>query len=176
MVFIDYLQILQPTEDAQRRPNDAKATIDAAVKELKYMSHELQIPVIVISSLNRANYLLPIDFESFKESGLIEYSSDVILGLQFRCLNDPEFEKIKTITEKRERIRREKNSTPRKLELIALKNRYGKPSFCCGFDYFPSVDLFREITTDFDAADELREENEREEATPWDMDFSNMRR
>ena len=176
VIFIDYLQILQPTEDAQRRPSDTKATIDAAVRELKLMSHELRIPVIVISSINRANYLLPIDFESFKESGLIEYSSDVILGLQFRCLHDPEFEKIKTITEKRERIRREKNSTPRKLELIALKNRYGKPSFCCGFDYFPSVDLFREITTDFDAADELREDNEREEATPWDMDFSNMRR
>ena len=176
VIFIDYLQILQPTEDAQRRPSDTKATIDAAVRELKLMSHELRIPVIVISSINRANYLLPIDFESFKESGLIEYSSDVILGLQFRCLHDPEFEKIKTITEKRDRIRREKNSTPRKLELIALKNRYGKPSFCCGFDYFPSVDLFREITTDFDAADELREDTEREEATPWDMDFSNMRR
>ena len=123
VIFIDYLQILQPTEDAQRRPSDTKATIDAAVRELKLMSHELRIPVIVISSINRANYLLPIDFESFKES-----------------------------------------------------DRYGKPSFCCGFDYFPSVDLFREITTDFDAADELREDTEREEATPWDMDFSNMRR
>ena len=174
VVFIDYLQILQPTEDAQRRPNDTKATIDAAVRELKIMSHELRIPVIVISSLNRANYLLPIDFESFKESGLIEYSSDVIFGLQFRCLHDPEFEKIKTITEKRDRISREKNSTPRKLELVALKNRYGRPSFCCGFDYFPSVDLFREVTTDFTPADELATEGE--EATPWGTDYLNMRR
>ena len=174
VVFIDYLQILRPTDDGKQRPNDTRATIDAAVRELKILSHEHKIPVIVISSLNRANYLLPIDFESFKESGLIEYSSDCIFGLQFRCLHDPEFEKIKTITEKRDRISREKNSTPRKLELVALKNRYGRPSFCCGFDYFPSVDLFREVTTDFTPADELATEGE--EATPWETDYLNMRR
>ena len=175
VVFIDYLQILQPTDDGQHRPNDTRATIDAAVRELKMLSHKYRIPIIVISSLNRANYLLPIDFESFKESGLVEYSSDVLMGLQFRCLHDPEFEKMKTITEKREKIRREKNGTPRKLELVILKNRYGKPSFCCGFDYFSSIDLFRETNTDFEAAEALHDD-QTEEATPWDKDYLSTRR
>ena len=176
VVFIDYLQILQPSEEAQHRATSSKDTIDAAVRELKRLSHELGITIIVISSLNRTNYLLPVDFESFKESGGIEYTSDVVLGLQLRCLRDPEFEKLKTITEKRDRVRREKNATPRRLELVALKNRYGISSYCVGFDYFPSVDLFREVDTEFEAAEAIHDQLSEEEANPWGADYSTIRR
>ena len=173
VVFIDYLQILEPTE----KGDSTKDTIDAAVKELKRLAHREGIPVIVISSLNRANYLLPVDFESFKESGMIEYSADVVLGLQFRCLSDPEFEKLKTITEKRERVKREKAATPRKLELVAIKNRYGISTYCVGFDYFPRVDLFREVDTEFETAEAIHDQlAEQEEANPWAEGFLNMRR
>ena len=172
VVFIDYLQILEPTE----KGDTTRDTIDAAIKELKRLSHREGIPVIVISSLNRQNYTLPIDFESFKESGTIEYSSDVVLGLQFRCLSDPEFEKLKTITEKRERVKREKAATPRKLELVAIKNRYGISSYCVGFDYFSRVDLFREVNTEFEAADAVHDQLEEQEATLWGEDYSSSRR
>jgi replicative DNA helicase len=110
------------------------------------ISRDLDITVILISSVNRANYMQPIDFESLKESGGIEYSADCILGLQLQCLDDPIFEQEKKIKQKRELIRKAKAATPRKIELICLKNRFGISSYCCGFNYFPAADLFTEDT------------------------------
>ena len=47
------------------------------------MSVKHDTPVIAISSLNRENYKSGISMTAFKESGGIEYSSDVLIGLQF---------------------------------------------------------------------------------------------
>lgn len=141
VIFIDYLQILQG--DPKLRQS-TKELIDSTVTELKRISRELEITVIVISSLNRANYLTPVDFESLKESGAIEYGSDVVLGLQLRCINDKLFSKEGNIKEKREKIREAKAATPREIELLCLKNRYGISSFSCYFNYYPANDLFTE--------------------------------
>jgi replicative DNA helicase len=138
VVFVDYLQILQPTEDRQ----STKDTVDKAVTELKRMSRELDIPVIVVSSVNRANYLTPFDFESLKESGGIEYTADCVYGLQFQCLNKPLFSKKESLTEKRKVISEAKAASPRKIELVCKKNRYGIANFSCYFDYYPAYDLF----------------------------------
>jgi replicative DNA helicase len=141
VVFVDYLQILQPTEENRA---GIKETVDKAVTELKRMSRELNIPVIVISSVNRANYLTPVDFESLKESGGIEYTADVIYGLQLQCLNDDLFQQEKKLTEKRKKIKEAKATNPRKIELVCLKNRYGIANFSCYFKYTPAYDLFEE--------------------------------
>jgi replicative DNA helicase len=141
VVFVDYLQILQPTEENRA---SVKETVDKAVTELKRMSRELNIPVIVISSVNRANYLTPVDFESLKESGGIEYTADVIYGLQLQCLNDDLFQQEKKLTEKRKKIKEAKATNPRKIELVCLKNRYGIANFSCYFKYTPAYDLFEE--------------------------------
>lgn len=143
VVFIDYLQILEPAEEQQWRPS-TKESIDIAVKQLKRLSRELELTIFVISSVNRANYLTPIDFESLKESGGIEYTCDVVWGLQFQCLNEDLFSKKEGIKEKRERIKAAKAENPRKIELCCLKNRYGQASFSCYFDYYPENDLFVE--------------------------------
>ena len=140
IVIIDYLQILQPAEDNKRM--STKETVDNTVTELKRMSREHDITVFIISSVNRANYLTPIDFESLKESGGIEYTADVIWGLQLQCLNEPLFSEANKIKEKRQRIRQQKAAEPRKIELLCLKNRYGVASYSCGFDYYPKHDLF----------------------------------
>ena len=146
VIFIDYLQILQG--DPGKRQT-TKEVIDSTVTELKRISRELEITVIVISSLNRANYLTPVDFESLKESGSIEYSADVIFGLQLRCINEDLFSKEGKLKEKRERIRTAKAASPREIELLCLKNRYGISSFSCFFNYYPENDLFTPAT-DFD--------------------------
>ena len=140
IVFVDYLQILQPAEDA--RTMSVKETVDSTVTELKRISREHDLTVFVVSSVNRANYMTPIDFEALKESGGIEYTADVIWGLQLQCLNDPIFDKQTNIKEKRQKIRQEKAADPRKIELLCLKNRYGIANFSCGFDYYPGRDLF----------------------------------
>lgn len=147
IVFIDYLQILQPAETT--RPTSVRETVDNTVTELKRISREHDLTVFVISSVNRANYMTPIDFESLKESGGIEYTADVIWGLQLQCLNEPVFEQANKIKEKRQRIRQAKAEDPRKIELLCLKNRYGVANFSCNFDYYPSRDLFVNVIDDF---------------------------
>ena len=152
IVVIDYLQILQPATEDKR--GTTKETIDMTVTELKRISRENNLTVFVISSVNRTNYLSPIDFESLKESGGIEYTADVIWGLQFNCINEPLFAKDKAIKEKRDRIRQAKAAKKREIQLVCLKNRYGIASFDCLFDYEPEFDLFTQRTGESKLASE----------------------
>lgn len=139
VVFIDYLQILQG--DPSKRQN-TKELMDSTVTELKRISRNEDLPIFIISSVNRANYLTPIDFESIKESGGIEYTCDVVYGLQLECLNEDLFSQDKKIKEKRERIKEAKAANPRKIQLVCLKNRYGRTDISCSFNYNPEYDLF----------------------------------
>lgn len=143
VIIIDYLQVMTPATDKKQTVREA---VDEAVTELKRISRDLDLTVILISSVNRANYLTPIDFESLKESGGIEYTADVVWGLQLQCLNSTAFEAEKSIKKQREMVKRAKAANPRKIELVCLKNRYGISSYCCGFNYYPAADLFTEDT------------------------------
>lgn len=153
VLVIDYLQVLQPGNDAGKQTT--KEIVDTSITELKRLSRELEMTVFVISSVNRANYLTPIDFESLKESGNIEYTADVIWGLQLQCLNREDFDKAKNnIKAQREIVREAKAAIPRKIELVCLKNRFGISSYSCYFDYDPRYDLFTvcpDALLDFDA-------------------------
>lgn len=138
VVIVDYLQIIPPTDPRQ----SDKEKVDSILRGLKKLQSENDLVLFVISSLNRANYLQPIDFESFKESGGIEYTADVVWGLQLQILNDDLFNKPNKIKEKREMVRKAKEAIPREIELVCLKNRYGVTSYSCGFEYDPRFDLF----------------------------------
>lgn len=141
VVVVDYLQILRPPADF--RGND-KQTMDYNVTALKRLSRDFDLPVFAVSSVNRANYLTPIDFESFKESGGIEYTADVVWGLQLAVLEQAVFGKDGHLKEKREAIREAKAADPRLVDLVCLKNRYGISSYKVRFEYFPKWDWFRE--------------------------------
>lgn len=154
VVFIDYLQILQPEQDKSGRTQSTKETVDTTITELKRLSREQGLTVFAISSVNRANYLAPIDFESLKESGGIEYTADVIWGLQLQCMNDAVFDKKDKIKEKRKAVKDAKAATPRKIELVCLKNRYGIANFKAYFDYYPEFDLFKEGICDYEEEQE----------------------
>lgn len=138
IVIVDYLQIMPGLSDSV---ND-KQRVDVNVTELKRMSRDLSLSVFVISSLNRGNYLAPIDFESFKESGGIEYTADVVWGLQLEAINESIFDSAQKIKEKRERLKEAKVENPRQIELVCLKNRNGKPSFSCSFTYWARHDFY----------------------------------
>lgn len=140
VIIVDYLQVLQGAQKSTVREN-----IDYNVVELKRLARALDVPVIVISSINRGNYLMPVDFESFKESGGIEYTADVVLGLQLACLDEnPVFQKEKAIMEKREAIKAAKAENPRMIKLVCLKNRYGRPDWTITYKYYPQYDYFVE--------------------------------
>lgn len=139
VIVIDYLQIIKPADERKT----AKDNVDYTVTELKRISRDFNIPVIVISSFNRGNYMLPVSFESFKESGGIEYTADVVIGLQLDILNDAVFEKPgTTIKTKRDMISKAKAESPRKIDMHVLKNRYGRAESRIVFEYTPQYDLF----------------------------------
>ena len=147
VVIVDYLQVLQADKDPDtgRKTTDTKQIIDRNITELKRMSRALDLPVFVISSLNRSNYLTPIDFEAFKESGAIEFTADVVWGLQLAVIHDDIFNKEGKIKEKREKVAAAKEAIPRNVELVCLKNRYGKSRYAAQFKYSPQYDYFEPI-------------------------------
>jgi replicative DNA helicase len=143
VVFIDYLQIIEPGEHKGSK-QQIKDTMDEAVKLFKQLTRKLSVPIVVISSVNRASYLSPLDLESQKESGGIEYTADVVLGLQLQIMHDSIFEDEKKIGEKRRLVKEAKKENPRKVELVCLKNRYGPLDIHCNLLYYPALDLYQE--------------------------------
>ena len=76
VVLIDYLQRMP------RGGKDIREGVGANAYALKEWQLKTHSTVIALSSFNRDNYSAPVSFESFKETGEIEYSADVMWGLQ----------------------------------------------------------------------------------------------
>ena len=142
VVIVDYLQVIQPPEGSRM---NAKDLVDMHVRRLKQLQSDNKLVLIVISSLNRQNYLTQIDYESFKESGGIEYTADVVWGLQLEVLHDEIFDKQNRLNEKRQKVKEAKAANPRRIELCCLKNRFGISSYSCMFDYYPQFDYFQPV-------------------------------
>lgn len=140
VVILDYLQILRPIND---RLTD-KQQVDYNVTELKRISRDYDIPIFVICSFNRDNYTTTVDFASFKESGAIEYSADVVMGLQLKVMEEIQEMKNPKISEIREKINNAKNDEPRRVQLVGLKNRNGRSYFKCNYKYYPAFNYFEE--------------------------------
>lgn len=150
IVILDYLQILAPMNNSQT----TKDVVDYNVRALKKLQTENDLVVIVISSLNRQNYLTSIDFSSFKESGGIEYTCDVMWGLQLNIMNDELFDKEAKLKAKREAVKEAKIANPRDIELVCLKNRYGISSYSCRFKYYARYDYFLPVRIEEETTDE----------------------
>jgi len=134
VIVLDYLQIVP----VRRREASAKQGIDEIVRKLKNFQRETGATFIVISSFNRQNYGQQVAFESFKESGNIEYSADVVWGLQLYATREL---KEGATNQNREIISKAKEANPRQVELKCLKNRQGK-NYSCYFKYYAAVDTF----------------------------------
>lgn len=122
IVIVDYIQLLYPGS------NDGdfsdKGSVDKIVSTLKRYSTAFNTPVIATSSLSRKGYNGEIKFENFKESGLIEYSANVLISLQTVDVdNSGFFEK-------------------RKIELTILKNRGYKKDVKVQLEYIPDFNVF----------------------------------
>lgn len=138
VVVIDYLQVIGASEATSTRDH-----MDSIVQKLRQLCKEQDVTVLLISSFNRANYAAPVSFESFKESGGIEYTSDVTWGLQLACIDeDDTFEKDKDVNKKRKIINDAKGAIPRRIELVVLKDRNGRPNQKYFFNYYPNCDYF----------------------------------
>ena len=161
-VVLDYLQILQPSELA--RTTDKRLLTDYDVTRLKVLSRDFHIPVLVISAFNRTNYLEPVSFGSFRESSGIEYSSDILLAMQYHGM-DYQKHYFTTQSGKRKKVFESTqdhntrvrellskmdedgaNGLPLPIELKILKNRNGSKGSLY-YDFLPAYNYYAEGTT-----------------------------
>lgn len=133
LVIIDYLQITAPYEKLTE-----KQSMDKTVLELKRISRDFKTPVLAISSLNRSSYDKSIGMTGFKESGGIEYSADVLFGLQLQGVEGKDFD-----------VDDAKSKNPREIELKILKNRNGKTGGSLFFNYYPEFNYFKKQILDW---------------------------
>lgn len=145
VVFIDYLQILSPY--------DIKATdkqnTDKAVLELKRISRDFSIPVLAISSLNRESYTAPVNVSSFKESGAIEYSADVLIGMQLDGMDyqkgDAKEKRTIRINELMDAAQdKQRSGQPVTCQIKILKNRNGPKENRVLLDFTARFNDYRE--------------------------------
>lgn len=144
VVIVDYLQILSSSSENDNRTD--KQIIDENIRKLWILSHEINVPVLVISSVNRDAYEKPISLSSFKESGNIEYTADLILGMQFELFGKSYSGNSKSEISKL--VNEEKAKDTRDIEIRVLKNRYGPTGKPIAFTFEANSSRFYEKAAD----------------------------
>lgn len=149
VVIVDYLQIM--AGDSERLSD--KQRVDKGVVELKRISRDFKIPVIAISSVNRASYEEPITMESFKESGGIEFSSDILIGLQYKGMDykteengkrENEAKRLQRLAELGKEMREAARAgDPQPIQVKILKNRNGSRG-TAELSFYPMFNYFKE--------------------------------
>lgn len=164
VIIIDYLQLLRSPEDQQNQTD--KQRVSDAIWKLKTISRDFNVPVIAISSFNRANYNDPLaDMSALKESGEIDYSAETIITLGYDLEhtriginpNPPENVENENQPDTRETISKWqennhatlkeaielwKQQEQRAVKVRFLKNRYGAISKDITLYSYPRYDLF----------------------------------
>ena len=131
VICVDYLQII-PSKGSKAL--SAKEKVDDIMLRLKDFQRSTNATLLVISSFNRENYYQKVGFSSFKESGAIEYSADVIWGLENYGVDaEGKLDKDEVIKMSREKVR--------KMKFSCLKNRNGG-AYECFFRYHAAYDYF----------------------------------
>lgn len=92
IVICDYLQLLRPP----RERIDERVAANENMTALRKLARDLGTCVVVISALNRANVTSGVTQQAFRESSGIEYSTDLLLGLQPRGLTEDAREEVST--------------------------------------------------------------------------------
>ena len=135
LVVIDYLQLMQSAGSGHSWSNESRTqAVSDISRMLKIMAKELNVPVICLSQLSRANESRqdkrPI-LSDLRESGAIEQDADVVIGLY------------------RDGYYNKESTNPNLAEAIILKNRKGSTgtvelSWLPEYTTFGSVEKHRE--------------------------------
>lgn len=142
LVIVDYLQVLQPSEEAAR--GGKREAVDDIVVKLQQMARATGSPVILLSSMSRKFYTSEFSFEALKESGGTEYTATGVWGLVFYDQQHPRKFEGKAAPTTDKMISRWKQETPRRVSFVCLKSRFGQPVFEILFNYYPARELFEE--------------------------------
>ena len=112
LVVIDYLQLMQSAGSGHSWSNESRTqAVSDMSRMLKIMAKELNVPVICLSQLSRANEgrsdKRPM-LSDLRESGAIEQDADIVIGLY------------------RDGYYNRESPNPNLAEAIILKNRHGE--------------------------------------------------
>ena len=112
LVVIDYLQLMQSAGSGHSWSNESRTqAVSDISRMLKIMAKELNVPVVCLSQLSRANESRqdkrPM-LSDLRESGAIEQDADAVIGLY------------------REGYYNDQCEDPNSAEAIILKNRKGQ--------------------------------------------------
>ena len=134
IVLVDYLQLLAP----ERSSATDKQNTDRAVAALKQISRRWDTLVLCASSFNREAYSQTADvsMSAFKETGLVEYSADLLLALQVASGNEKTAKQGATVASA---------SEERTIAVKVLKNRFGAAGTKAELCYKPAEEIFEPI-------------------------------
>ena len=135
LVVIDYLQLMQSSGSGKGYSNESRTqAVSDMSRMLKIMAKELNVPVICLSQLSRANESRqekrPM-LSDLRESGSIEQDADVVIGLY------------------REGYYNKECPTPNVAEAIILKNRKGRTG-TVNLNWMPDYTCFTNLETRYD--------------------------
>ena len=159
IVVIDYLQLIAPPFQFK---GGIREYTDENLKTLKDMQKGNELFVIIVSSFNRSSNDEPVSYESFKETGMIEFTCDYVWGLQLK-IQDAENTDFYTVIgskggrsarpldERRQLVNKAQARMPKEVEFVSLKNRNGKQFFKAFFNYYPQHDYYIEADADANA-------------------------
>lgn len=112
LVVIDYLQLMQSAGNGRSYAGENRTqAVSEMSRMMKIMAKELNVPVVCLSQLSRANETRtnkrPV-LSDLRESGAIEQDADIVIGLYREGYYDREC------------------ANPNEAEAIILKNRHGE--------------------------------------------------
>lgn len=132
LVVIDYLQLMQSSGSGHHYSGESRTqAVSDMSRMLKIMAKELNVPVICLSQLSRANESRSDkhpQLSDLRESGSIEQDADVVIGLY------------------REAYYNEAAENPNEAEAIILKNRKGKTG-TIKLNWMPEFTCFSNLDT-----------------------------
>lgn len=133
VIVIDYLQFLDAPDDMVN--GQEKQNLDKSISILHNLGDEMKTPVVTIASLNRQNGKSDIDMDSFCGTSRIEYTANLLCGLQPQGFGRPAANHEKMIEDC-------KQEDKRFVEVKVVKLRGGRAisrtdmSFMSPYNYF----------------------------------------
>lgn len=128
LVIIDYLQLIQPPSEANK---NWTLVVGEIVREIRNLAGELDLPIILLSQLNRSVEQRPDrrpQLSDLRDSGNIEEFADVVMFIY-----------------RREYYFRDEPDAKGKAEVIVAKNRKG-PTNTATLSFIPEFTRFVDIT------------------------------
>ena len=131
IVVVDYLQLVAPPDSSSM---NEKQGVDNTLLVLKGICDKYHTAVIAISSVNREAYDVRGTEKSFKESGTIEFTGEVLMALQYVGVGKRDFD-----------VEKAKRKIPREVQLSIMKSRFGLVGESICFQYYAKYNLFVEL-------------------------------